>query len=66
MNILLLTGGRTGSSLLNGYLRQLSVGKPDAWLDPKFFDENYTLADIHNFLETKRKKNILSVNLRET
>ena len=61
MNILLLTGGRTGSSLLNGYLRQLGVGKPDAWLDRKFFSADYTLDEIHTFLETKRKNDILAV-----
>lgn len=61
MNILLLTGGRTGSSLLKSYLRQLGVGKPDAWLDKKFFSENYTLDEVHTFLETKRKKGILAV-----
>lgn len=61
MNILLVTGGRTGSSLLNAYLRQLGVGKPQAWLDTKFFGEDYTLQEIHTFLETKRKNDILAV-----
>ena len=61
MNILLVTGGRTGSSLLNAYLRQLGIGKPQAWLDTKFFESPYTLDDIHTFLETKRKNDILAV-----
>ena len=61
MNILLVTGGRTGSSLLNAYLRQLGVGKPQAWLDTKFFESPYTLDDITAFLETKRKDDILAV-----
>ena len=61
MNIILVTGGRTGSSLLNAYLRQLGVGKPQAWLDLKFFDDPFTLDDIHTFLETKRKNEILAV-----
>lgn len=61
MNVLLVTGGRTGSSLLNAYLRQLGVGKPQAWLDTKFFGKDYTLTEIHTFLETKRKNDILAV-----
>ena len=47
--------------MLNGYLWQLGVGKPDAWLDRKFFGEAYTLDDVHTHLEKKRKNDVLAV-----
>ena len=61
-NYVILTNGRSGSSLLNSYLTQLGAGKPQTWLDPKFY-ENPTLDAIQVFLESKRKNGILGVKI---
>lgn len=61
MNYVILTTGRTGSSLLNAHLTQLGAGEPQSWLALHYFDEPITIDGVQAFLETKRVNGILGV-----
>lgn len=62
MNYLILTEGRTGSTLLCQYLRQMQVGKPSPYLSSEIREPDASdLESIKARLEEKRVNGILGM-----
>lgn len=63
MNYIVLTSGRSGSTVINNYLKQLGVGYPQAWFDgtAPLYPVDPTIDKLKAFLETKRVNGILGL-----